>query len=85
MNDIHEQDFEYDKYGRLKYHPELHPRHGQPYTEEDKEYLCKFWEVDGRRLMSYALGRPEHSLDAMIYTLRKKGLFNHYKNLNKHW
>lgn len=74
-----------DKYGRMLYHPEFHPNHKKPFTEEELEYLCKFWEYDGRRTMSYALGRPERNLQSLVSKLRKKGLFDYYKNLNKHW
>lgn len=80
-----EDDIQFDKWGRMLYHPEFHPNHKQPFTEEELEYLCKYWEHDGRRSMSFALGRPEHSLAVTVARLKKEGLFEYYKNLNKHW
>ena len=36
---------EYDSQGRIKYNPELHDRQGFPWSEEETEYLIK-WYVD---------------------------------------
>nr|WP_275900502.1 DNA-entry nuclease [Anoxybacillus rupiensis] len=69
----------------MKYHPELHPNHGKPFTESDLEYLCKFYEFDGAESISLALGKTEHTILTKVYDLRKRGLFEYYKNLNKHW
>lgn len=74
-----------DRFGRMLYHPDFHPNHKKPYTVEDIEYLCKFWEYDHRRSLAYALGRPEHSLASVVNRLRKEGLYEYYKSLNKHW
>lgn len=75
----------YDKSKRLMYHPEFHPNNKKSYTEEELEYLCKYWEHDHRQVMSFALGRPETTLQMKVHKLRKEGLFDYYKNLNKHW
>lgn len=80
-----EDAIQYDNFGRMKYHPDFHPNHGKPITEEDLEYLCKFWEIDHRRSISFALGRTEHTLQTKVHDIRKQGLFDHYKNLNKNW
>jgi len=82
---VDERELNYDNYGRLLYHPVLHPNHKKPYTESELEYLCKYWEVDGMKTMGMAMGRPEHSLATKINLLRKDNLFDYYKNLNKHW
>ncbi|MEJ9151050.1 DNA-entry nuclease [Bacillus smithii] len=79
------ENIQFDKWGRMMYHPDYHPNHGKPFIESDLEYLCKYWEYDHRRTMSFALGRPEHSLASMVAKLRKEGLFEYYKNLNKYW
>jgi hypothetical protein len=74
-----------DKHGRMLFHPEFHPRHDEEYTTEELEYLCKFWEHDHRRSMSFALGRPEGALASLVAKLKKEGLYEIYKNINYHW
>lgn len=76
---------EFDAWGRMMYNTEYHPNTGKPFTESDLEYLCKFWEVDNWRTMSFALGKTEKALATKISKLRKEGLYGYYKNLNKHW
>jgi hypothetical protein len=77
--------FEYDNQGRLKYHPDFHPNHKKTFTESDLEYLCKYYEVDGKKKMSLALGKTETTVSMKVVLLKKNGLFDYYKNLNKHW
>jgi hypothetical protein len=78
-------DVKYDQWGRILYHPEYHTEHGKPYSEEDLEYLCKFCQVDGLKIMSWALGRPETSISNKLRELKKSGKFTYYQKLNKHW
>jgi hypothetical protein len=80
-----EETIQLDKQGRMLYHPDFHFNHGKMFTEEDLEYLCKYWEVDHQRTLAYALGRPEKNLASTIWSLRKSGKYDYYKNLNKHW
>lgn len=82
--EVQNEQFEYDCYYRLKYHPELHNRHGEPYSESELEYICKF-AADGSALLSLAVGRPMTSVAAKITALKSSGKFFYYKNLNKHW
>lgn len=77
--------FEYDVRGRLKYHPELHPNHKKPWSEEDIEYLCKYAEVDTLDNISLALGRTCQIVVYKLRTLRRDGKYDYYKTLNKHW
>lgn len=49
---------EYDRYGRMKYCPELHPNHGKKWSEEDLEYMRDYYSKIGPEEMSLALGRP---------------------------
>ena len=76
---------EYDKYGRMAYNPMFHTSHGIPFTEEEKEYLCKFYEYDGAKMMSMAIGKTEKVIQKTVYELREKGLFEFYRKLNKYW
>lgn len=75
----------YDNLGRMRYHPEFHFSHGKPFSESELEYICKFYEVDHTRTIAFAIGRTEHTVQTKVTSLRKKGLFDYYKNLNKHW
>lgn len=82
---INEHEITYSKNGRMNYHPEFHPNKGKPFTESDLEYLCKYYDHDGGQLMAMALGRTVKVVLSKVAELRKKGLYDYYKNLNKHW
>lgn len=74
--------FRFDKNGNLMYHPDYHPNHGKPYTDEELEYLCKFYGCDDMRSISFALGRPEASLQTKLTKIKKVGKIEYYKRLN---
>lgn len=82
--EIQNEEFEYDAYGRLLYHPELHDRHGKPWDESELEYICKF-AGDKSSVLAFAIGRPMTSISAKLWVLKNNGLFDYYKNLNKYW
>lgn len=48
---------EFDAHGRMKFNPEFHFSHGVVMSESDLEYLCKFYECDHSRSLSFALGK----------------------------
>jgi hypothetical protein len=75
----------FDSEGRMLYHQEYHPNFGKRYTEEELEFLCKFWHCDDIRSISFALGKPETSVATKVSDLKKAGKFEYYKQLNKHW
>lgn len=79
------ENLKFDGFGRMKYHPEFHPCHGLPWSEEDMEYLCKFYEHDGSKSISMALGRPISSIDMKISNLKKQGKYKYYKTLDKYY
>lgn len=76
---------EYDSYKRMKYHPEFHFSHGKHFTESDLEYICKFAEVDDARTLAFAIGKTEATINEKLKLLRRQGLYEYYKNLNKYW
>ena len=76
---------EYDSYGRMKYHPDYHAKHGTIWSEEDLEYLCKYGHYDELQNISLALERTFVTVAEMRKKLKAKGLYDYYKNLNKHW
>jgi len=67
------------------YDPELYGNQGEPFTDYEVEYLCKYYEIDGSEIMSLALGRTVPAVKSKIKKLRKQGSFDYYKNLNKYW
>jgi len=74
-----EEGITYDRSGRMEYHPDFHPNHQIPLTDEELEYLCKFYEVDPTRTIAFALGRTEHALRSKVNSLRRSGLYDYYK------
>ena len=70
---------EYDKYGRLKYHPDFHPNQGQPLNDEEKEYLCNFYGIDTVKSLSLALGRLEGTIKYQYEQLKDNGQVDFYK------
>ena len=71
----------FDDQGRMQYHPDFHPNHGEKMSKEELAYLCKFYEVDHARTMAFALGRTEHTLRAKVNKLKKAGLYDYYKKM----
>lgn len=69
----------YDDQGRMKYHPKYHTRHGKKFTEEELIYLCKFWEIDDIRDLSFGLGKTEMTLASKMSELKKNGQYEFYK------
>jgi len=74
----------YTKCGKMNYHPEFHPNHKQPFTEEEIEYLCKFYETDGAKTISLALGRTEKTVSSKYGQLKRAGLIDMYKKLKNY-
>ncbi|WP_242224543.1 DNA-entry nuclease [Bacillus cereus group sp. BfR-BA-01380] len=78
-------EFQYDNHGRMKYHPGFHFSHKLPFTEEDLEYLCKFYDFDDKQAIAFALGKTEKALADRVSKLKKAGMFHFYKTLNKYY
>ena len=76
---------EYDSQGRMLYHPDYHERQGKRFTEEELEYMCKYWKADGCKTIAFAIGRTQSTLASRMVALKKQGLYEYYRNLNKHW
>ncbi|GIP14374.1 hypothetical protein J40TS1_00160 [Paenibacillus montaniterrae] len=81
---IPEQDLidgiQYDKQGRMVAHPDFHPNHGKPFSVDDLEYLCMFYETDNVRSLSYALGKSEHVIAVKYSRLKQEGLVEFYRD-----
>nr|WP_236870897.1 DNA-entry nuclease [Brevibacillus laterosporus] len=70
----------FDRFNRMKFHPDFHPNQGKPYTTEELEYLCKFYEIDHGRTLSFSLGRTEHTLRSKVDKLKKEDKYDYYKH-----
>jgi hypothetical protein len=78
-----EPSFEYDNHGRIKYNPEIHDNHKKPYTTSELAYICANNGYGKRKDISFYTGRTETTIAAVIYSLRKKGMYEHYKRLGE--
>lgn len=67
-------EIEYDQYGRMKYNPEYHENNGKPWTEEELEYLVKWYNMIGLEEMSLALGRTMGTVNNKVRKMRREGL-----------
>lgn len=65
---------EYDKAGRMKYNPDLHPNQCKLWSKDDLDYLINWYSKIGIEEMSLALGRSEGTIATKVNMLRKKGL-----------
>lgn len=74
------QEIEYDRLGRMRYHPFFHDKQGTRFTESEMIYICKFWDKDKTKNLSLALGRTETSLAKKIQVLKKDWRYEYYKN-----
>ncbi|WP_188631566.1 DNA-entry nuclease [Lentibacillus kapialis] len=72
--------YEYDKFNRMRYHPDFHFKQGQKWTEEELEYLCMFFDYDDSRTLSFALGKTETVCQTKALSLKKTKMFEHYRN-----
>ncbi|SFC52879.1 hypothetical protein [Bacillus sp. UNCCL81] len=75
-----EEVYEFDKQGRMTYHPDFHFNYGTPVTEDEKEYLCKFYETDDIRTLAFAVGRTEGSIRVLVKQMVRNGKYTFYKN-----
>ncbi|WP_342615047.1 DNA-entry nuclease [Peribacillus frigoritolerans] len=81
---IEDIEFKYDIQGRIKYKPEVHKKQWTHWSEEDKEYLCKFHKFDQLESVAFALGRTSATVADQLYKLKKTGRYEYYKTLNKY-
>lgn len=72
---------QYDRWGRMKYCPELHYNQGKSYTVSDLSYICKHYRRGEVLSLSLAVGRTDRSIRSLVDKLRKEDQFEYYKNL----
>ncbi|WP_235355890.1 hypothetical protein [Aneurinibacillus migulanus] len=70
---------QYDRWKRLKYHPDLHPRQRERYSDNENVYICKHYVRGSVKTLALDVGRTEHSVRQHVNHLRKLGKFEHYR------
>ncbi len=75
---------QFDRHGRMQYHPEIHARHGKPWTTHEQKYLIDFYYVIGNTQMSFDLERPMTAIAQKVCYLRKIGLLVRPKHVKNH-
>jgi len=68
-----EQATKYDSYGRLRYTPELHSKHKEPWTTVDEKFLIDNYVSMGPEAVSLALERTICTVMERASVLRKRG------------
>lgn len=63
------------KSGKLKPSGRETPR---PFTEEEKAYICRFYESDGATDLAAALERNRRVVSALYHRLKRQGKVDHY-------
>lgn len=84
-NCIDENGIEYDRYGRMKFHPSFHDKQNTFMTVSELEYICKFSEYDDLKTLAYAIGRTETVVAMVLCNAKKDGTYEYFKNNNFHW
>lgn len=67
-------DIQFDAHGRMRYHPEFHPKQGSYWTTVDQQFLIGNYARIGPEECSLALGRTIHTVMQKAYQLRRLGL-----------
>lgn len=75
------ENVQYDRNGRMLYHPDFHFAHGKRMTEYELAYLCKFWSFDERIFISMSLGKTESVLSNKYNQLDRDGRLRHYRQV----
>lgn len=74
---------EYDALGRMKYHPDFHPRHKLPWMTSEEKYLIENYVTHGPEVVSLALGRTIGVIMSRAYELRRDGKMTKYEASNQ--
>ena len=72
---------EYDSLGRLKYDPDLLDCHQGRYTEDDLAYMCAMHGSMSLTDIGLAVGRTPCAVAVKLGSLKKQGLYEHYRNM----
>ena len=65
---------EYSSNGRMKYNPEYFGKTGEPWYQQDLQYLKDWYDITGPEEMAFALERTPDSVMEKARKLRKEGV-----------
>ena len=68
-----------DSQGKYAYNPEYFGKTGAPYSQDDHDYLVKWYDKIPLDEMAFALERTPTSIEARMRCLKKNGLLDTYK------
>ena len=68
-----------DSQGKYAYNPEYFGKTGAPYSQDDHDYLVKWYDKIPLEEMAFALERTPTSIEARMRYLKKTGLLYTYK------
>lgn len=74
---------QYDKCGRMKYHPDYHSKQGTPWSYTDTQYLIDYYYIIGAEEMSFALERTMATVAQKAKELTKQGVI--IKPVKSNW
>lgn len=63
----------YDRFGRMRYHPDYHARHLAPWTTADEKFLVENYMTQGAEHCSLALERTIQTVMQRVCVMRKAG------------
>ena len=67
---------QFDAHGRMRYHPDFHDKHRQPWTTVDQTFLVNNYETLGAEECSLHLGRTIGTIYDRVHYLRSKGVMS---------
>ncbi|KIL42102.1 hypothetical protein SD70_02660 [Gordoniibacillus kamchatkensis] len=73
---------EYDKWGRMKYHPEFHFNHKKPYSTKESAYIVQNYRRGEVKNLALIIGRTEHCIRSKVDYFRKTGQFDRLMQLD---
>lgn len=75
---------QYDRFGRMKYHPDFHSKHKTAWTYADEKYLIERYAIDGPEDVSLVLERTIGVVMTRANLLRKQGKMPKFLPGTKH-
>lgn len=76
---------EYNSRGELKFNPAFHSNNHKKWNQEDLEYLIGWYDIIGKREMSFALERTENTIAQKVTALRKQGRMPQIKDFSRRY
>lgn len=73
---MNNESIEYDKWGRMKFHPDFHFNHGKPYSLKESAYIAQNYRRGDVKNLAMVVGRTEHCIRSRVSYFRKSGQFD---------